>query len=228
VAIETVLLDAGGVLVFPNWDRVAETFARHGLPVSAAALRAADPEAKFTIDQAHHVASTSDADRGSRYFRLVLGKAGIPPDAAIEAPLNDLWAYHSEYNLWEDVPEDVFPALDRLQGLGVRLAVASNANGVLHRMFERVGLAACFDAICDSGVEGVEKPDPRFFDIVLARAGGRRETAIHVGDLYHVDVQGARNAGLRPVLMDPNDLYRDYDVERVRSLEELVAFVAAG
>jgi hypothetical protein len=43
-----------------------------------------------------------------------------------------------------------------------------------------------------------------------------------------VDVQGARNAGLRPVLMDPNDLYRDYDVERVRSLEELVAFVAAG
>src|SRR5688572_8458344 len=42
VPIETVFLDAGGVLVFPNWERVAETFARHGLHVSANALRAAD------------------------------------------------------------------------------------------------------------------------------------------------------------------------------------------
>jgi putative hydrolase of the HAD superfamily len=226
VPVETVLLDAGGVLVFPNWDRVAETFARHGLAVSAAALRAAEPAAKFAIDRAHHVASTSDADRGSLYFRLVLTGAGIAPDAPIEAPLSDLWAYHSEHNLWEYVPDDVLPALARLQDLGVRLAVASNANGVLHKMFERVGLTGYFDVICDSCVEGVEKPDRRFFEIVLERAGASRESAIHVGDLYHVDVEGARNAGLRPVLMDPCDLYRDYDVERDRSLDDLVAFVS--
>jgi HAD superfamily hydrolase (TIGR01549 family) len=227
VAIETVLLDAGGVLVFPNWERVAETFARHGLDVSAEALRAADPEAKFAIDEAHHVAATSDADRGSLYFRLVLTRAGIPPDAPIQAPLSELWAYHTEHNLWEYVPDDVFPALERLNALGVRLAVASNANGALHRMFARVGLARYFHTICDSCVEGVEKPDRRFFEIVLERAGASPQTTIHVGDLYHVDVVGARNTGLRPVLMDPNDLYRDYDVERVRSLDDLVKYVAA-
>jgi putative hydrolase of the HAD superfamily len=228
VAIETVLLDAGGVLVFPNWERVAETFARHGLRVSATALRAADPEAKFAIDEARRVAATSDADRGSLYLRLVLARAGIPPGTAIEEPLNDLWAYHTEHNLWEHVPDGVIPALERLQALGVRLAVASNANGALHRMFSRVGLAGYFHTICDSCVEGVEKPDRRFFEIVLGRAGASRETAIHVGDLYHVDVIGARNAGLRPVLMDPNDLYRDYEVERVRSLDALVEFVRTG
>jgi putative hydrolase of the HAD superfamily len=227
VAIDTVLLDAGGVLVFPNWERVAGTFARHGLHVSAAALQAAEPEAKFAIDEAHRVASTNDADRGSLYFRLVLAKAGIPPEAPIEAPLDELWAYHSEHNLWEHVPDDVFPALEGLQELGVRLAVASNANGALHRMFARVGLARYFHAICDSCVEGVEKPDRRFFEIVLDRSGARREGAIHVGDLYHVDVVGARNAGLRPVLMDPNDLYRHYQVERVRTLADLVALVAS-
>ena len=124
MAIETVLLDAGGVLVFPNWERVAETFARHGLHVSAEALRGADPEAKFATDEARHVAATNDADRGSLYFRLVLTRAGIPPDAAIQAPLNELWAYHNEHNLWEYVPDDVFPALERLNALGVRLAVA--------------------------------------------------------------------------------------------------------
>jgi HAD superfamily hydrolase (TIGR01549 family) len=226
VAIETVLLDAGGVLVFPNWERVAETFARHGWRISAETLREADPEAKFFIDVAPH-GTMSDADRGSRYFRLVLAKAGIPPDASIEAPLNELWAYHTERNLWEFIPGDVFPALGRLTALGVRLAVASNANGTLQHMFARVGLARYFHTICDSCIEGVEKPDRRFLEIVLERAGARAETSIHVGDLYNVDVAGARNAGVRPVLMDPHDLYRDYAVERVKSLDELVTFVAS-
>jgi putative hydrolase of the HAD superfamily len=211
VPIRTILLDAGGVLVFPNWDRVSDTLARHGIHVAADALRAAEPQAKFAIDTASHVAASSDADRGSRYFRLVFTGAGLPPDAPIDDALNDLWAYHSEHNLWEDVPADVRPALDHLRALGVRLAIASNANGALHRLFDRLDLTRYFTTICDSCVEGVEKPDPRFFEIVLARARAARETTIHVGDLYHVDVAGARKAGLRPVLIDPHDLYRDFE-----------------
>ena len=113
--------------------------------------------------------------------------------------------YHTEHNLWEDVPPDVFPALERLRRLGVTLAVASNANGALHRAFDRLGLTPHFHAICDSCVEGAEKPDPRFFEIVLQRSGGRPETTLHVGDLYHVDVVGAQRAGLRAALMDPHD-----------------------
>jgi putative hydrolase of the HAD superfamily len=107
------------------------------------------------------------------------------------------------------------------------MAVASNANGALERMFDRVGLTRYFHAICDSCVEGAEKPDPRFFQIVLERAGGRPDTAIHVGDLYHVDVTGARAAGLRAILFDAHDLYEGYDVERIRTLDELVDRVAA-
>jgi FMN phosphatase YigB (HAD superfamily) len=56
---------------------------------------------------------------------------------------------------------------------------------------------------------------------VLERSGGRPETTLHVGDLYHVDVVGARSAGLQAMLIDPHDLYEGYDVERVRSLSDL-------
>jgi putative hydrolase of the HAD superfamily len=225
VPIETVFLDAGGVLVFPNWDRVSATFARHGLSVSAAALRAAEPQAKFAMDEARRVATTSDADRGSAYFRLVLAKAGVPADARIETALDELWDYHSEHNLWEHVPANVLPALQALAALGVRLAVASNANGALQRMFDRVGLTPHFHAICDSCVEGVEKPDPRFFQIVLERSGGRPESTVHIGDLYHVDVVGARAAGLQAVLLDPHELYAGYDVQRFKSLDQVVEHV---
>ena len=82
-----------------------------------------------------------------------------------------------------------------------------------------------FSVICDSHVEGVEKPDRRFFEILVARAGGRPETTLHVGDLYHVDVVGARSAGLQTMLLDPHHLYAGFDVTRVKSLDQLVTLV---
>ena len=222
--IETLLLDAGGVLVFPNWDRVSDIFARHGIAVAPEALRAAEPHAKFIVDTTYGTAA-KDADRGNRYFHLTFDAAGVPDGAAREPVIADLKAYHHEHNLWEHVPDDVMPALGRLRAAGVTLAVASNANGVLERAFARVGLTPYFSAIVDSFVEGVEKPDPRFFRIVLERAGGRAETAMHAGDLYNVDVVGARAAGIRPMLIDPHGLYQEFDAPRVRSLDELAALL---
>ena len=118
------------MLVFPNWDRVSGMFARHGIRVSADALRAAEPKAKFAIDEAYQVASTTDADRGGRYFNLVLDGAGVARSPDREAALADVYAYHMQHNLWEHVPDHVRPAIEALRARGVRLAVASNANGV--------------------------------------------------------------------------------------------------
>lgn len=225
--IDTVLLDAGRVLVFPNWHRVSDLLGRHGVDVSPTALREADPPAMRAIDTAEWVTRTNDADRGTAFLHGTFDRAGVPRGDARQAALQDIFAYHAEHNIWEVVPTDVPPALDALRALGVRLAIASNANGVLQRMLDRVGLTPYFHAICDSCVEGVEKPDPRFFEIVLARAGGQPATAIHVGDLYHIDVTGARAAGIHSLLLDPHNLYVDADVERVRSLAGVVDYVRA-
>ena len=225
LAITLLSLDAGGVLVFPNFERISDTFASHGISVSPEALRAADPHGRRAVDTEERVRLMNDADRGSMYFRIMFERSGVPADAPIQPVLDDLWTYHSEHNLWEYVPSDVIPALERLSATGVTLAIGSNANGIIHRVFERSGLRRYFSVICDSHVEGVEKPDRRFFEILVARAGGRPETTLHVGDLYHVDVVGARRAGLQAMLLDPHDLYAGYDVRRVKSLNELVAIV---
>ena len=45
--IHTVFLDAGGILVYPNWSRVSETMERHGVLVPAQALSDAEPRAKL-------------------------------------------------------------------------------------------------------------------------------------------------------------------------------------
>ena len=223
--LELLSLDAGGVLVFPNFERISATLARHGIQVSADALQAADPHGRFAVDTAEGVAATNDADRGSIHFRVMLERAGVPLDAPVQDAIDELWAYHSEHNLWEYVPPYVRPALERLSGTGLALAIGSNANGIIHRVFERAGLRRFFTVICDSHVEGVEKPDRRFFEILVARAGARPETTVHIGDLYHVDIVGARSAGLQAMLFDPHDLYAGYDVQRIKSLDELAAFV---
>lgn len=225
MAIETVFLDAGGVLVYPNWTRVSDALGRHGVEVSAAALRAAEPYAKKRIDCGETIQSTNDQQRGWTYFNLVLQHAGVALDSRTDAALADLHAYHQRHNLWETVGEEVRPALAALRALGCRLVVVSNANGTLHHAFTRLGIHDAFDAVFDSCDEGVEKPDPRFFQLALARTGSSPASTVHVGDLYHVDVVGARAAGLRAILIDEADLYPDCDCPRLRSIAGLAAAV---
>jgi len=219
--IETVFLDAGGVLVNPNWERVAAAMTRQGIEVSAAALAEAEPHAKRQLDTGQLVKANSDRARGWLYFNLVLERAGVSLSEGTDAALRELAEYHARFNLWESVPAEVPDALDRLRGSGRRLVVVSNANGTLRAHFARLGLADRFDVLIDSCDEGVEKPDPRIFQLALERSGARAETTLHVGDFYHVDVVGARAAGLQAWLVDAAGLYVDHDVPRVPSLAAL-------
>jgi HAD superfamily hydrolase (TIGR01509 family) len=226
--LETVFLDAGGVLIYPNWWRVSDALVRHGVQVTPEALASADPRARRDLDDRRTVGTTTDASRGWLFFDLILEHAGVARSDATAAALTQLHAYHSTSNLWEYVPPDVPPALDALRARGLRLVVVSNANGTLRAHMDRIGMTARFDHVLDSADEGVEKPDPRFFRIALERSGARPETTIHVGDLYYVDVVGARSAGLRGVLLDEADLRPDADCPRVRSLSDLVTQIASG
>jgi len=226
MAIDTVFLDAGGVLVFPNWERVASALAVYGIRTTAAALAAVEWRAKHEVDT--RARGEGDVIRGWLVFERVFALAGITGPATIAATLGDLQSYHAEFNLWEHVPPDVVPVLQRLRASGRKLVVVSNANGRIRAALERVGLAVHVDLVVDSQEEGVEKPDPRIFQRALERAGARPESTLHVGDLFHTDVVGARGAGLRAVLLDLGGLYHDHDCERVASLAELAEVIESG
>jgi 2-haloacid dehalogenase len=130
--------------------------------------------------------------------------------------------YHDRESLWEHVEPDVVPALARLRGRGFRLVVVSNANGRLRQLFDRLDLARWFTCLLDSHEWGVEKPDPRLFQAALEASGATAARTVHVGDLYHVDVAGARNAGLGDaILYDVARLYDQADCRRVYTLTEL-------
>jgi putative hydrolase of the HAD superfamily len=228
VTTETVFLDAGGVLIFPDWSRVSRILDRHGIAAAPAILTAADPRAKRRLDQEKIFRGTADKDRAVLYFRLVLEEAGVAAAPPIEAAILEVCADHGRQNLWAHVPPDVVPALESLRRLGLRLVVVSNSNGTLRATLEELDLARYLDTVIDSHEVGVEKPDPALFRIALERSRSRADRTVHVGDIYHVDVVGARAAGVRPVLLDPLDLYEDQPCARVRSLSMLVEHLSAG
>jgi putative hydrolase of the HAD superfamily len=220
--LETVFLDAGGVLIHPNWERVAAAAARAGITVGGAALRRAEARAKHGIDAPAHVASTDDVSRGRRMYALAFERAGSPLSSAqLDAVCAEIEAEHARRNLWDVVLDEAAPALRRLREAGLRLVVVSNSNGTVGRLLEDVGLAEHFACVIDSTLVGVEKPDPRIFRIALERAGARAESTVHVGDLYEVDVVGARSAGLEAILVDPEGLYADRECRRVSSIAAL-------
>ena len=221
--VDTLFLDAGGVLCHPSWKRVSAALAHHGVQVSAAALAAAEPRATHEIDKATVIHTTDDRSRGWLYFDLVLRYAGVEPSPATEAALVELREYHRTENLWEHVEDDVVPALEALRDRDLTLVVVSNANGRLRHLFDRLDLTKFFDHVLDSHEWGVEKPNPELFRHALGESGAAADRTIHVGDLYHVDVMGARSAGLYgAILVDVAGLYPDADCPRVKSIAELI------
>ncbi len=214
--------------MFPNWHRIEEALSRHGVRVSADALSRAEPRARRILDDGGTIGTTTDASRGWLFFDLILEQAGIPRSPQTAAALTELHAYHQANNLWELVPDEVVPALTALRERGLTLVVVSNANGTLRQHMDRLGLGPLVHVVLDSCEEGVEKPDPRLFQIALSRSAADPASTIHVGDIYQVDVVGARAAGIRAVLLDETGLRPDADCDRVGSLRELVDQIAIG
>jgi putative hydrolase of the HAD superfamily len=220
-SIDTICLDAGGTLVWPNWTRVGDALATQGIAVDAASLAAADPRVRRSLDERYLIASSTDQSRAWNFFDAVLTMAGVELTPGARRALSSVEEYQRTSNIWEHVPEFVAPTLVELRRRGYKLVVVSNANGTVREAFRRIGLFDLVDVIVDSAEEGFEKPDRRLFDAALRIAGAQHSRALHVGDIYHIDVSGARAAGLTPVLVDEADLYADADCHRIRSIAEL-------
>ena len=120
--------------------------------------------------------------------------------------------------------DDTVPTLHRTCGMRVfKLAIVSNWDTPLDPLTERLEIAHYFDAIVASHDARVRsaKPDPHIFNYTLAAVGVSAEEAVHVGDTYAADIVGAKNAGIRPILLDRDGSQTDKWSETIQSLSEL-------
>jgi putative hydrolase of the HAD superfamily len=198
-ALRAVLFDAGNTLVFLDYARMAEGVgAALDLPLTAEGLASHAREAARAMESA----SGNDQERAAAYLEALFRLSGVPPERLGEVGAC-LTRMHRERHLWCSVQEQTRESLARLRAAGIRLGVVSNSDGRVDQALAAAGLAEYFEVVIDSGQVGYEKPDPRIFQAALDTLGVRPEEAVYVGDLYEVDVIGARAAGLAAVLLTP-------------------------
>jgi putative hydrolase of the HAD superfamily len=214
---EAVLFDAGGTLIHVDGERVcaaagAPFSQRHFAEAEAAATGAAGSWIR------RHPEST-DAERMPVFLGELLRALGVPDEERQDAALR-IVQEHLRANLWSAAVPGARETLVALKGRGYRLGVISNADGRVRRLLEEAELAPQLEIIVDSSVLGVEKPDPRIFLSAIALLGLDASRCAYVGDLYEVDITGARAAGLRPILIGACPAPEP--VERIAELAELL------
>ena len=223
--LRAVLFDALGTLVRlePPAPRLRAELQRvAGIDVGEeAAERAFRAEIAYYLD--HHLegrdASSLDELRERCAGVLVreLAEHALEPAAARAALLGSL-----EFTAFDDAP----PALGMLRQAGFRLVVASNWDCSLPEVLRGAGLAALVDGIVSSAAVGAAKPAPEVFLEAARIAGAAPEEALHVGDSVENDVEGARAAGIRGVLLARQGPAPG-GVDTVRSLAEVPALTFA-
>jgi HAD superfamily hydrolase (TIGR01509 family) len=199
-----LLVDLGNTLVGMDPVLVSEALVAEGVACTrerfVRAEAAARPALSAWIARAESTEPTSLV-----YVREILARLGGDAEscAAIAPSLHRRMRSVPTQRLWSAILPGVAEALARARQAGIRLVVVSNSDGTAESGLVQCGLRALVDAVVDSHVFGVEKPDRRIFEHALTLAGAEPTRAAHVGDLHAVDVVGAAGAGIHPVLLDP-------------------------
>ena len=226
--VSTILFDVGNTLHHLDHAFIAAAVTRHSHAVSAHDVAVAEYVGKAAVDaQFRAFQAGSDHDRRFSYFGVILEALGV--GASAQPPiLAELETENRRASLWRVMHADTPRVISDLRGRGFTLGVVSNADGRVAAALVRNGTAPYFSTIIDSHVVGVEKPDPRIFEMALEACGAEPADAVYVGDIYEVDVRGARNAGMTPMLLDPLNRYGEVDCLRITALAELCDALPAG
>jgi putative hydrolase of the HAD superfamily len=228
-AVRAIFFDAGNTLLRINYADLAACLRARGIAGGPEAVASAEHRARVRLDP--HLASdasTEDQRIFWHYVGYLLGELGFSDQGVVQSVYEWVRAYNPPVGLWNQADPEAEPLLHGLKARGLTLGVISNSNGSVRGILEELGLARYLDLILDSTVVGVEKPNPRIFRMALEAARLAPAQAVYIGDLYSVDVLGARSAGLRAILLDPGGVWSDVDCPVARSLGEAVALALRG
>lgn len=160
-------------------------------------------------------------------MRIIAGMGGV--GAGVERAareIYDQWSACHHFELYEDVPE----VLRALHASGLKIGLISNTQRSLTAFQTHFALEGIFTAAVSSFDHGYMKPHRSIFEAALQQVAAEPHEAMMVGDSLPADIAGARQLGMRAVLVsraaDPNHARAcPADVPVITSLRELPALI---
>jgi putative hydrolase of the HAD superfamily len=220
-SLRALLFDFGGTIAFLDYEMLASEFSRPGRRLDAQTLERAEYAGRAEIDRVMMAPSGRDLSQTyAAYFRSWMESAGVPA-AEVDDLAVRFRALHDEESLWRVLRPGTIEALEKFRAAGLKLGVVSNATGHVENDAVRYGIKDYFDVIIDSAVVGVEKPDPRIFHLAMERLDVAPHETLFAGDIYSIDMLGAKAAGIAGKLIDVMSLYSWIDHVKIRGVPEL-------
>jgi HAD superfamily hydrolase (TIGR01509 family) len=212
--ITWVFFDLGSTLVdesqadLQRFDRIRQILAAGGRPASQEELMRCMEDAA--------------AGFSGRFFLGMLERLGLDKSLK-EAVLRDAVYSHERERLYPGAAELVAD----LAG-SYRLGVIANQSLGAEERLNVWGIRRHFSSIHSSGELGLEKPDPRIFELALRETGCPADQAVMVGDRLENDMAPAKKLGFRTLrvvqgiarVQQPRDEFERPDRE-VHTLEEI-------
>jgi putative hydrolase of the HAD superfamily len=222
--IRAVLFDAGATLVHPD-PPVEAIYARE---FAADGARFTEKDLTRALTRAwEEVHASPEANRygGVRgepdFWQAFLNRVRSLLDGGVvsAAAFTRLATHFRTPASWA-VYDDVLSTLEELSLRDLKLAVVSNWDSFLPQLLAALDLERFFPVLAVSAIEETGKPGAEIFHRACRRLGVEPGEALHVGDSVAEDLEGARAAGLRALLLDRADAHPEI-ADRIASLTEL-------
>jgi HAD superfamily hydrolase (TIGR01662 family) len=231
-----VLIEGGDSFYMPSLEKLHKFLVKNGVNVSfeefsRVYFEVRDQvyeEAKRKLEEPHFNV------RVSRTLKR-LGYNLEPSDAVVSGAT---MVFAKEFMSCVRLDENTIPVLQRLRGK-YKLGIVSNfaIPECVQGLLDRFGLDGFFDVVVISGAVNRRKPSPEIFQKALKALSVDASETVFVGDTPNMDVKGAKNVGMKAVLIErktavtdspdfliwkPSETERPVEPDKViRSLNEL-------
>jgi putative hydrolase of the HAD superfamily len=211
--IQAVLFDADGVLYYrKNKDQEFNAFLQqYGLPNTCIS--------ESEINQLRHQAFTGQITF-EQYKSTVLNLYGITDPALVSRGIQIVKKEKDNIQFFDDTLETLELLKDRNYYLGIVTDTVQPLHVKINKL-ERGGIGHLWDSITPSSEVGVQKPDPRIYQLAMQQLGVTADQTVFVGH-KSTELEGARNAGLKTVAFNYEiDAKADFYIKDISDLAKL-------
>jgi len=218
-----VLLESDEVFYTPCLRRIHEFLARNGINIPFEEFR------RIYFEVRNRLNAETEKSLEEPHFNvrvsLVLQRFGYNFDVSSPIVVGATMAFTDEFMKYVHLDPDTINVLRVLHGK-YKLGLVSNfaIPECAWRLLDKFGLNEFFDVVLVSGAINKRKPGSEIFERALKALGVNSSEAVFVGDMLGLDVKGAKNVGMKAVLIErrPAEEILNVKPDRViKSLREL-------
>jgi HAD superfamily hydrolase (TIGR01662 family) len=196
-----LFFDVDFTLIYPGPTFQGEGYARFcaddGVEIDVTRFDDAVAAASFILDEIEE--QVYDPNLFIHYTATIIEHMGGRGARVVRAAerIYEQWASNQHFEIYDDVA----PVLAELAAAGLVLGVISNSHRSLEAFKTHFKLDALIGTTISSAEHGFMKPHRSIFEAALQRAHVTAADAVMVGDSLKADIEGARAAGMRGILL---------------------------